>query len=55
MTDIERIELRLEDVVEEVKEIHRKVDELRKLLALMALDDYVRKLAEQEEKEEKND
>lgn len=55
MTDIERIELRLEDVVEEVKEIHRKVDELRKLLALMALDDYVRKLAEQKAEEEKND
>jgi hypothetical protein len=54
MTDIERIELRLEDIIEEVKEIHREIDELRKLLALMALDDYVRKLAEQEA-EDKND
>jgi hypothetical protein len=55
MIDTERIELRLEDIIEEVKEINRKVDELRKLLGLMAQDDYVGKLAEQEAKEEKND
>ena len=54
MTDIERIELRLEDIVEEVKEIHRKVDELRKIL-LAPVEDVIRKLAEQEAKEEKND
>lgn len=54
MSEIERIELRLEDIIEEVKEIHRKVDEIKKIL-LAPVEDVIRKLAEQEVEEVKND
>jgi hypothetical protein len=52
MSEIERIELRLEDIIEEVKEIHRKVDEIKKIL-LAPVEDVIRKLAEQEAEEVK--